>query len=82
MLQSRFSALSRTTGYPYPGTKLLLGRPRGANNLSIGDSTALAPSPEIGGAKSLIGFGKLFRRASSVLGFVITIYSHYIINLS
>src|SRR5512142_1383043 len=42
-----FSAFSPTTGYPYPGTKRLPGRPSGADSLSIWDSTALARSPEL-----------------------------------
>ena len=42
-----FSAFSRTTGFPYPGTKRLSGRPWGADSLSIRDSTAMARSPEL-----------------------------------
>jgi transposase len=42
-----FSAFSRTTGFPYPGTKRLPGRPWGADSLSIRDSTAMARSPEL-----------------------------------
>src|SRR5271157_5528527 len=32
--KSLFSAFSRPTGFPYPGTKRLPGRPTGADNLS------------------------------------------------
>src|SRR5208337_3012415 len=42
-----FSAFSRTTGFPYPGTKRLPGRPWGADSLSIRDSTAMARSSEL-----------------------------------
>src|SRR5205807_7499434 len=42
-----FSAFSRTTGFPYPGTKRLRGRSLGTDSLSIRDSTAMARSSEL-----------------------------------